>query len=54
MVFTKGKSSNSLGSRVERFRVKLTEKWLEKVSMVWTFEILSLLDLVKTRSRICS
>ena len=36
--------------RVESFRVKLIEKWSEKASVVWTWEILSLLDLVKTRS----
>ena len=34
---------------VERFRVKLIEKWLEKGSVVWTLEILSLLDLVKNQ-----
>ena len=38
---------------VERFRVKLIEKWSEKASVVWTLEILSLLDLVKTRSSVC-
>ena len=38
---------------VERFRVKLIEKWSEKASVVWILEILSLLDLVKTRSRVC-
>ena len=38
---------------VERFRVKLIEKWSEKTSVVWTLEILSLLDLVKTRSSVC-
>ena len=36
---------------VKKFRVKLIQKWLEKV--VSTYEILSLLDLVKTRSRVC-
>ena len=38
---------------VERFRVKQIEKWSEKASVVWTLEILSLLDLVKTRSSVC-
>ena len=38
---------------VKKFRVKVTEKWLEKASVEWTLEILSLLDLVKTRSRVC-
>ena len=38
---------------VERFTVKLIEKWSEKASVVWTLEILSLLDLVKTRSSVC-
>ena len=33
---------------VKKFRVKLTERWSEKASVVWTLEILSLLDLVKT------
>ena len=28
---------------VERFQVKLIEKWSEKASVVWTLEILSLL-----------
>ena len=26
---------------IERFRVPLVEKWLEKASVVWTLEILS-------------
>ena len=38
---------------VERFRVKLIEKWSETASVVWTLEILSLLELVKTRSSVC-
>ena len=38
---------------VERFRVKLIQKWSQKASVVWTLEILSLLDLVKTRSIVC-
>ena len=38
---------------VERYRVKLIEKWSEKALVVWTLEILSLLDLVKTRSSVC-
>ena len=37
---------------VEKFRVKLTEKWSEKASVVWRLEILSHLDLVKTWSRV--
>ena len=37
----------------EKFRGKLTEKWSEKASVVWTLEILSLLDLVKTWPRVC-
>ena len=37
---------------VERFRVKLIEKWSDKASVIWTLEILSLLDLVKTRSSV--
>ena len=51
MVFVEGQSSISMG--VERFRVKLIEKWSKKASVVWTLEILSLLDLVETRSRVC-
>ena len=39
-------------SRVERFTVKLIEKWSEK-AVVWTIETLSLLDLVKVNSRVC-
>ena len=39
---------------VEGFRVKLIEKWSEKASVVWTLEILSWLDLVKTRSSVCT
>ena len=38
---------------VERFTVKLIEKQLEKALVVWALDILSLLDLVKTRSRVC-
>ena len=38
-----------MGSRVERFTVKLIEKRSQKTSVVWTLEILSLLDLIKTR-----
>ena len=51
--YTKGNSSISSGTRDKKFTVKLTEKWSEKASVVWPLEILSLLDLVKTRSRVC-
>ena len=47
MVSTKANSSISLGSTDSEIWVKLIEKWSEKASVVWTLEILLLLDLVK-------
>ena len=50
MVFTKNNSSISLEPWCVRFMVKVIEMWSVKASVVWTYEILSLLDLVKTRA----